>query len=110
MVAPDATVGTDVAYLETVGRLERWQFTEHGPWGGFITGGGGMHVECFVWAFKVECLAEAIECALLGTLSGGQGASSLGFERPVHPFIAAVLLGFTGVDELRQDAQAHPPR
>ena len=63
-----------------------------------------------MWALEVECLAEAIEFVLLGAPGGSRGTRGLGFERPVHPFMAAVLLGFPRFNELWQDAQAHPPR
>jgi hypothetical protein len=46
---------------------------------------------------------------VIGRAGWRPGASGLGCERPVHPFMAAVWLGFTGLDALRQEAQAHPP-
>jgi hypothetical protein len=69
-----------------------------------------LHIDGFVWALAVEFLAEAIEWALLGAPGGGRGTSGLGVERTVHPFMAAVLWGFAGLDALRQEAQAYPPR
>ena len=62
-----------------------------------------MHLEGFVWALAGECLAEASACALWGAPGGGRGTRGLGFERTVHPCMAAVLLGCAGRDALGEE-------
>src|SRR5687768_17326265 len=109
MMPSHATIGADVAHLEAVRILQRWQFGGHRPWRDLIACGRGLHIEGFVWALEVECLAEAIECALLGAPRGGRGAGGLSFECTMHALMAAVLLGFAGLDEFREDPQADPP-
>jgi hypothetical protein len=69
-----------------------------------------VQIAGFVWALAGECVAETIACALLGAPGGSRGTSGLGVERPVPPFLAAVWLRCTGLNALRQEAQAHPLR
>lgn len=47
-VPADAAVGADVADLEAVGVVERWDLFGHGAWGGLIDGGGSLLIEGFV--------------------------------------------------------------
>ena len=50
-----------------------------------------------------------VELALLSLEVARRRSSGFGFERFVHAFVAAVLLGFAGFDEFGQDAETNPP-
>ena len=63
-----------------------------------------MLIECFMGAFEVKFLAEAIKLSLLAAVRVSRGSGGFGFERPVHAFMATVLLWFTRFDELGDDA------
>jgi len=80
-VPPDATVGADVAHLEVIGMFERWQLGGHSPGGGFITCGGGAHVERLMWPLMVELFAEVVELWLLGVQIGAERSGGVGFQR-----------------------------
>ena len=56
----------------------------------------------------VEFLAEGVEAPLLGGAVARRWAGGLGLEGPVHAFVSPILLGLTGLDELRQDPEPHP--
>ena len=58
----------------------------------------------------VELVAEVVELLLLCAKVGAGWSSGFGFQRAMHALVTTVLLWFTGFDELRQDAQAYPPR
>ena len=58
MVPTDTPVSTDVAHLEAAGVLEWWQLVGHFPWGGFIAGSGGVHVECLVRTLMIELFTD----------------------------------------------------
>jgi hypothetical protein len=57
----------------------------------------------------VELFAEVGELLWLGAQVGGRWSGSVGLQGALHARVAAVLVWFAGLDELRQDAQAHPP-
>jgi hypothetical protein len=109
MVPPDAPVSTDIAHLEAVRILKRWQFGGHLPGGGGIAGGRGAHVKRLVRPLAVELLAEALKLELLSLPNAGGRAGGFCLQRPVQAFLAAILLGFAGLDALGEDAQADPP-
>jgi hypothetical protein len=102
-------VSTNVAHLEAVGVLERWQLVGHLPWGGFIAGGWGMHVECLVRPLMIERCTEVGELSLLGTKISPRRSDSVGFQRAMQALMTAILVRFARCNELRQDTQAHPP-
>jgi len=110
MVPPDAPVGADIAHLEAVGVLERWQFGGHCPRGGLGACGGGAHVERLMRPCMVELVTAVVALPLVRAKVGTGWSGGFGFERPMHPLVAAVLVRSTGCDELRYEAQAHPPR
>jgi hypothetical protein len=62
-----------------------------------------------VRAFVVVLLQEDIELGLLLQKVGAGGAGGFLLEGEVHAFVAAVLLGMTGLDAFDADAQAQPP-
>src|SRR2546430_8959830 len=109
MVPTDATVGADVAHLEAVRVLKRWKFMRQRPRGGVIAGGGCAHVERLVRALEGELLAEAIKHALLSPPSAGGRACGFRLQPARHAFMAAVLLGCSGLDAFGEDTQADPP-
>ena len=62
-----------------------------------------------VRALTVELPAEAVEAALLGAAGGCRRARRFGLQCPMHPFMAAILLGLARFDQLRPDAEADEP-
>ena len=57
----------------------------------------------------VEINAEGIEAFLLsGSVAGGRDGG-LSLEVFVHAFVATILLGRCGLDEIGQDAELDPP-
>jgi hypothetical protein len=109
MVPTDATVCTDVAYLEAVGVLKGWQFRGHLSWGGLTIVSGCVHVKCLVRPLMIKLFTEAIELLLLGAKIGSGRSGGVGFQGAVHTLVAAIVLRFARFDDLRQDAQADPP-
>jgi hypothetical protein len=79
MVPPDATVGADIAHLEAVGVLERWQFGGHCPRGGLVAGSGGAPVERLMRPCMVELVTAVVELPLLRA-----GAASPVWKWPVQ--------------------------
>jgi len=67
-------------------------------------------IEGLVRALVVELLAKDIEAALLRRQAAGRRTRRLRLQRAMHSFMPAVLRRAAGLDELRQDAQANPPR
>jgi hypothetical protein len=57
----------------------------------------------------IACSPEGIEAALLGGPAGGRGAGGVGVQGPVPAFMTPVLLRTARVNQLWQDAEAHPP-
>src|SRR5262245_34970581 len=110
MVPPDAPVGAGVAHLEAVGIRERWQCLGPGAWGGVIAGSGCVPVERLMRPRLVELVAEVGERLRLGAQVGVGRSGGFGLQRAMPALVTTVLLGFTGCDELRQYAPAHPPR
>jgi hypothetical protein len=108
MVPPDAPIGADVAYLEAVRVLERWPFVGHLPGGGFIAGGRWAHVKRLVRPLEIELLTEALKLELLSMPSAGGRASGCRLQGAMPAFMAAVLLGFAGLDALGEDTQEDP--
>jgi hypothetical protein len=104
VVPPDAPVSTHIAHLEAVGVLERWQLVGHLPWGGFIAGGGGVHVECLVRTLMIERFTEVVELSLLGAKMCPRRSGGVGVQRAIHALMTAMLLRFARFNELRQDA------
>ncbi len=109
VIPPNAPVGADVADLEAIGILQGRERLGHRPWGGRIDRGGRLEIERFMRAFVVKLGPEPIEPALLRAQAPGRGARGFGFERAMHAFMPAILLGLARLDELGQNAQAHPP-
>ena len=56
----------------------------------------------------VECVAEVVEVALLGTEVGLGRPSGFAFEGSVHSFVTTVLLRLPGFDGLWADAETDP--
>src|SRR5262245_58989719 len=54
--------------------------------------------------------AKAIEARLLRLKVGGGRAGDLGFQRPVHPLVAAALFGMRRVVQRRSGAEPAPAR
>jgi hypothetical protein len=70
---------------------------------------GGVHVKRLMRALAVERLTETITRELLSAPSARWGACGFCFQRMVHALMAAMLLGFAGLDEFGEDPQADPP-
>jgi hypothetical protein len=108
-VPSDAAVGGDLPDLE-VDRVRR-----HEELGGegtsrrLVDGGGWPLPMGFVRPDLVEVRAEGIEATLLGAAVSCRRDGGLGLEILVHAFVATVLLGLTGFDEIGQDAELDPP-
>jgi hypothetical protein len=107
MVPTDAPVSTNVAHLDAVWGLERWQLVGHFPWGGCIAGGGGMHAECLVRTLMIALFTAVVELSLVGAKMYPRRSGGFGFQRAMHALMAAILLRFARFNELWQDAQAH---
>ena len=71
--------------------------------------GGASLAEGFVGSLVVELSPEAIEVELLSPEVLIRGPGGLSLEGPMHAFVASVLLWFSGLDELGDDAEADPP-
>lgn len=110
MIPADAAVGTDVTNFEAVGIFQCRNFVRHRSWRGRVAARRRVLVESFMWSLLVELDSEGVEATLLRRQVGGRRSRRLGLERAVHTLVAPVLLRFSGLDELGQDAQAHPPR
>ncbi len=109
MVPTDAPIGADIAHLEAIGILERWQLMGPLPRGRFIAGGRGVHIERLVRTLMVDLVAAVGELLLLGAQGGAGRSGGVGFQGAMPARVAAVLGRFAGFDALRQDAPAHPP-
>jgi hypothetical protein len=60
-------------------------------------------------SFVVELGPEAVEAELLGPAVLLGWSCGFTLEGSVHAFVASVLLGFTGLDKLGNDAETDPP-
>jgi hypothetical protein len=60
-------------------------------------------------ALVIELLTETLEAPLLGLKAACRRARSLGFQRAMHPLMAAVLLGMARRDSLQRDPQLQSP-
>ena len=101
LLVPSYTaIGADVTHFETIGVLKGRNFRRHCTWRGCIERSRGLLIECLVRALEVKLMAEAIEFALLSAVGVSRGSGRFGFEGSMHAFVAAVLLRFTGFDEL----------
>jgi hypothetical protein len=58
----------------------------------------------------VECCPDVGELLRLGAPGGAGQSGGVGLQGALHARVAAVLVRLTGFDELRQAAQARPPR
>src|SRR6266550_6461325 len=96
MVPTDAPVSTHVAHLEAVGGLEWWQRVGHLPWGRFIAGGGGVHVECLVRTLMIARFTAVVELSLLGAKSCPRRSGGFGVQRARPALMTAILLRFAG--------------
>src|SRR5947208_11959013 len=109
-VPSNAAVGADVPDFEAVRALERRHPVRHWSNRPGVTRHRRLLIEGLVRALVVELVAKDIEAALLGREAAGRRTRRLRLQRAMHPFMAAVLRRAAGLDELRQDAQANPPR
>ena len=57
----------------------------------------------------IIALEEGVESGLLLEHIGGRGLGGLRLQREMRPFVAAILLGMSGLDALDVDAEAEPP-
>jgi hypothetical protein len=71
--------------------------------------GGPALPERLVGAHFVEGMPKGVEAALLGAEGARRRPRGLGLEIAMHPFVAAILLGRGGLDELGADAELEPP-
>ncbi len=62
-----------------------------------------------MWAEVIEFLPEVVETALLSRHASSGRTSCLLLQGFMHAFVAAVLLGLAGLDELGEDSQPNPP-
>src|SRR6266852_6809633 len=109
-VPANAAIGADIPHLEPIRVLERRRAIRHRARRRFIARRRRLLIERLMRALVVELLAEDVEAALLRRQAPRRRPCGLGLQGPVHPFMPAVLVRAPGLDELRQDAEAHPPR
>jgi hypothetical protein len=58
---------------------------------------------------RVVLRLKDLEALLLGPPGGRRGAGRRPLERPVHPFVPAVLLRMSRIDQFRVNPQLDPP-
>src|SRR5437016_9130491 len=109
-VPPHAPVGADVPDFEAVRVLEGRQPIRHRPRRRAVTRRRRLLVERLMGPLVIELLAEDVEAALLRRETARGRPGRLRFQRAMHPFMPAVLIRAPGLDELRQDPEADPPR
>src|SRR5437762_14175426 len=109
-IPPDPPVGADVPDLEAVRVLERRKPVWHRPRRGRVTRGWRLLVERLVRALVIELLAKDVELALLRRKTPGRRPGRLCLQRAMHSFMAPVLRRPARLDQLGENAQAHPPR
>src|SRR5439155_5678848 len=80
LVPPYTAIGADVTHFETIGVLKGRNFRRQCTWRGYIERSRGLLIECFVRAFEVKFMAEAIEFALLSAAGVSWGYGRFGFE------------------------------
>src|SRR5438876_5455700 len=109
-VPPNASVGAHVADFEAVRVLEGRQPIRHRPRRRAITRRRRLLIEGLVRPLVVELRAKDIEAPLLSGEAARGWPGRLRLQRAMHPFMPAILIRATGLDELRQDSEADPPR
>src|SRR3989441_12426407 len=65
--------------------------------------------ERFVRPLVVVAVAEPIKAALLGGQRAPRWPRGLGLECLMHPLVPAILLGVSGLDQLRPNPEPDPP-
>ena len=110
VVPPDAAIRADVADFEAIGIFQRRELGRHLPDRGRVAGRRRLLIESLVRTLVIELLSKAVEATLLGSEAARRGAGRRGFQSAMHPFMPPVLVGAAGLDELREGAEAHPPR
>src|SRR6266581_2647748 len=109
-VPPHAPVGADVPDFEAVRVLEGRQPIRHRPRRRAVTRRRRLLVDRLMGPLVIELRAEDVEAALLRRETARGRPGRLRFQRAMHPFMPAVLIRAPGLDELRQDPEADPPR
>jgi len=66
--------------------------------------GRAFHVQSFMGSLLIELVEEGVELGLLLQAVGARGAGGFFFQGQMHAFMAAVLLGMTGLYPLNGDA------
>src|SRR5207244_4240653 len=109
-VPANAAIGADIPHLESIRVFERRQAIRHRTRGRVVTRRRRLLIERFMRALVIELLAKDVEAALLRREAPRCWPRGLRLQSPVHPFMPAVLVRAPGFDELRQNAEADPPR
>src|SRR3989454_6723290 len=109
-VPPHAPAGADVPDFEAVRGLEGGQPSPPRPRRRAVTRRRRLLVERLMGPLVIELLAEDVEAALLRRETARRRPRGLRLQGTVHPFMPAVLVRAPGLDELRQNAEADPPR
>jgi len=112
VIPTHGVVSGDAADREVAGVFEGRRAAGKGPLGRMVKLRRELHVEGLVGPLVVIDPTKVIEPALLGG-EGRPGSvmrkgGSL-LERPVHAFMASILVGLSGLDALGEDAEGDPP-
>src|SRR5207245_1924202 len=110
-VSPTARQSRRTSFQEGQVRvLEGRQPIRHRPRRRAVTRRRRLLVERLMGPLVIELLAEDVEAALLRRETARGRPGRLRFQLAMHPFMPAVLIRAPGLDELRQDPEADPPR
>lgn len=112
VIPTHGVVSGDASDREVAGVLDGRRPPGKGSFGRMVELRRKLHVEGLVGALEVIDPTKVIEPSLLGGESRAGSVRRKGgalLERPVHTFMASILVGFSGLDALGKDAEGDPP-